>query len=386
MSDKRSTAHAHLSMGGTYHYNHRTEDAIREYSAALTLFTELEREAPTADSKRDLAVANNCMVIAYCQLMDYETAGRYASNGLKYRIEVEAMTHSVDDRRELGHAYQTMGDIAIWCGNDSLGERYYKNALEVKETLLEITRDDATIDSAADSCGRVGLVLVRRGDNAAARPYYLRAIELFSALSPANEGKRRNGMASMYMGIRATYMNEGNYPEAEKANLEAIRLRRELAEADYSVRTRIDLAVALREMGIVGYHECNEAKAMPYYEESLEVIETLADENDGHEVMNELAVTYNAYAGALERFGAREVAIEYLAKCIEIRRDLLMKQDSPNFRHELAYAYYRMAETERANEARAVLPLAIEIWTDLVRQYPYYGGWLTAAKNLLASL
>lgn len=386
MSDKRSTAHAHLSMGGTYHYNHRTEDAIREYATALTLFTELEREAPTPDAKRDLAVANNCMVIAYCQLMDYETAGRYASNGLKYRIEVEAMTHSVDDRRELGHAYQTMGDIAIWCSNDTLGERYYKNALEVKEELLAVERSDLNIDSAADSCGRLGLVLLRRGDNPGARHYYLRGIELFSALSPANEYKRRNGMAWMYIGIRNTYMNEGNYPEAEKANLEAIRLRRLLAEADYSVRNRIDLAIALREMGIVGYHECNEAKAMPYYEESLEVIETLADENDGHEVMNELAVTYNAYAGALERFGAREVAIEYLAKCIEIRRDLLVKQDSPNFRHELAYAYYRMAETERANEARAVLPLAIEIWTDLVRQYPYYGGWLTAAKNLLATL
>ena len=155
------------------------------------------------------------------------------------------MSQRVDDRglrSDLGQAHMRVGAI-----KSLLGE--YAEALNAYRTALEIYRDLAPEDSAAnrtqtfqaDALREMGIQYLALGDAAAAQTHIAQAVaigERFVQAKPADE-ERQNRLAGYYLDLGTAQSGTGDLAAAERSFRQSVAIQERIVAAHPDIANRL---------------------------------------------------------------------------------------------------------------------------------------------------
>ena len=175
----------YIAAGDIYGNVGEAGKALPYYEKALELREELEKEAPSVSSKRDLSVSCNKMGDAYRALGEAKKALPYYEKALELSEELEKEAPSVSSKRDLSVGYERMGDAYRALGETKKALLYYEKDLKLSE---ELEKEVPSVSSKRDlsiSYERMGEAYRALGEVEQALKYLSQAVEGFRLVDEA---------------------------------------------------------------------------------------------------------------------------------------------------------------------------------------------------------
>jgi len=253
----------------------------------------------------------------------------------KYYKESLELAESLGDKQGIARSLHQLGNLECLQGSYKEAEKYYKKSLE----LLESLGDKHGI---ASSLHQLGVLQEYQGNYKEAEKYYKESLELKESLGD------KHGIASSLHQLGVLQEYQGNYKEAEKYYKESLELEESLGDKQ-------GIAQSLHQLGILQQYQGNYKEAEKYYKESLELKESLGDKHG-------IAVSLHQLGMLQEYQGNYKEAEKYYKESLELAENLGDK-------HGIAASLYQLGRIHEEQEhyEKAVkyytesLPIALQL-------------------------
>ena len=237
----------------TLRVSNRLPEAIRVAESAL----ELAKRA-LGDEPAKLATSFEKLG----QLLD-QAGDRLAAK--PYLLKAHEMLEKIKppDQRAL---YRSARRLAFSC--DNLGQtdeaiRYYEKAIAAGSELEDLAYSDL-----GTMLNNVALIFRKSGQQRAAEPYYLHALQIYEK----HLGAEHADVASVLNNLGVFYTNERRFSEAEKAHLRALAIREKVHPP-----THPDIAQSKCNLAVVYHSRGDYTRAAELYRASLKTWEDATD-------------------------------------------------------------------------------------------------------------
>jgi tetratricopeptide (TPR) repeat protein len=224
-----------------------------------------------------------------------------------------AVGESVNDLRTAARLYSGLGMAYHEVGEVESAARYAMRSV----ALLEVLRDRISL---ARSENNLALVLMSRGDIAAARPHLDRSLEL------CDESDLEFGRSQVLLSLAELSMREGNVDDAFERAGEALLLAERRAEGAAIAEAHVWLG---RIADSRGEHETADAE----FEQAIHGFEDMG-------MRERLLQCHGVYAEILERRGELAKAYVHMKEALQASRPGLLRREQE-----------RLQEEERVNSA-----------------------------------
>ncbi len=182
-------------------------------------------------------------------------AQSYSSNNpdkaMEYANQCLSLSEQIGYKKGISNAYNSMGNINIYKGDNLLALEFFKKSLTIRE---EIADKKGIVDSYIG----IGTVNYNQGN-------YLEALKnYFVSLKEVEENGDKAGMAMCYNNMALVYQHQGNYPEALKNYSASLKICEERGNKN-------GLANSYNNIGIVYENQGNYPEALKSYFASLKI-------------------------------------------------------------------------------------------------------------------
>lgn len=262
---KRGLASAYKTLGASYIWVSRNEEALASSLASLTLMKEL-------GDQRNEAQVNHNIGTNFFYLADYENARRYYQQCKDINTAIANRVGVADSLNGLGTIYYATGDnrkalemleesmkicyeekeqLVLVKVLDGLGETYYNlrdypHALENYFLCLDLLREISySSQTEAFALDGIGNTYTAMGVPEKAMEYYNRSLQISHGLD------FKVGIASTYTNIGKMYRITGERAMAETYLHKALVLAREIYSKEAVYKSSEQLASLLEEQGDV---------------------------------------------------------------------------------------------------------------------------------------
>ena len=286
------------------------------------------------------------------------------------------------DEYELAELYNLLGILYKAQNQPKESEKYYLDAIEIYERLVEKNADVYEPDLAW-SYNSAGVFYKDQGQPDKAEKYYLAAIEIQKRLVEKNADAYESYIAASYNNAGIFYDNQGKPEKAEKYYLAAIEIYERLVEKNADAYEPY-LAWSYNSAGVFYHKQGQPEKAEKYYLSAIEIRERLVKKNaDAYEPY--LAWSYNNAGNFYKKQGQSEKAEKYYLDAIEIDERLVEKNVDayePNLAAVYNNAGLFYAKQNQPDKAEKYYLAAIEIYERLVKKNAdAYEPYLAASYN-----
>ncbi|MBA3704440.1 MAG: tetratricopeptide repeat protein [Bacteroidetes bacterium] len=194
-----------------------------------------------------------------------------------------------------------IGEAYLWLGTAVSNKGEYNEALKqitkariLFEGLLSFSQNEKKRIKAflARVFNNTGNIYYKQGNYAEALKNHLVALRIRKEL------KDKSGQADSYINMGNVYVDEGNYSEALKEYTEALKIKIELGN-------KAGVALAYSNMGVIYSHQGNYPEALKSYLAALKIREEIKDENGEADCYNNIGVIYfdqDNYSEALKNY------------------------------------------------------------------------------------
>ena len=104
-------------------------------------------EFKSIDARRDYSLCLDRLGDIYRDKKDYSKANRYYSQAMTIREELAEEVGSYNTKRDLSYSYRHLGDLYAAHGNSIDAKKYYEQAISISEALVNET---AIIEAQTD--------------------------------------------------------------------------------------------------------------------------------------------------------------------------------------------------------------------------------------------
>ena len=272
------------------------------------------------------------------------------------------------DEYDLGSLYNLLGMLYDLQNQFEKAEKYYLDAIEIQERLVE-KNADAYEPALARSYNNAGLFYAKQNQSKKAEKYYLAAIEIGERFVKKNADAYEPDLATSYNSAGVFYHKQGQPEKAEKYYLDAMEIRERLVKKNVDAYEP-DLATSYNNAGLYYNDQRQPEKAEKYYLTAIEIDERLVKKNaDAYEPG--LAMSYNNAGIFYKKQGQSQKAEKYYLAAIEIY-ERLVKKNADAYEPDLAGSYNNAGifydKQNQSEKAKEYYLAAIEICERLVKK------------------
>ena len=373
---------------GDFAVAHGDLRAARErYSASLTVAQEQSRLKP--DDRR----WQRNVGVAYNRLGDVErAAGNLGAVRARYEAALAIADRLAEDepdnaewQRDLSVSFNKLGDVEVASGNLGVARQRYEAGLAIRDRLAKEESDNTRRQrDLSVSYSKLGDVEMDSGNLGAARERHEAGLAIRDRLAqqePDNTEWQRD--------LSISYERLGDI-EVESRNLGAARER---YEAGLAIRDRLaqqepgntnwqrDLSVILNKLGDIEFVSSELGAARQRFEAGLAITARLAKQEPSNaDWQRDLSVSYNKLGDVEIESGDLGAARERYEAGLAIR-ERLAKQEPGNsqWQRDLSVIYDRLGDVERTSgdfgAARVRFEEALAITDRLTKQEPGNSEW-----------
>ena len=352
-----------------YDYASFLEDQ-NDYTKAIKVAEKLNWYYSDPDNKVDeyeLAELYNLLGILYKAQNQPKESEKYYLDAIEIG---ERLVEKNADAYEpaLAMSYNNAGVFYSDHGQHEKAEKYYLAAIEIQKRLVE-KNADAYESYIAASYNNAGIFYDNQGKPEKAEKYYLAAIEIYERLVEKNADAYEPYLAWSYNSAGVFYHKQGQPEKAEKYYLSAIEIRERLVKKNADAYEPY-LATSYNNVGAFYKDQGQSEKAEKYYLDAMEIYERLTEKNAAaYEPY--LATSYNNAGAFYSDQGQSEKAEKYYLAAIEIRESLVEK-NADAYEPDLARSYYNAGifykKQGQPEKAEKYYLAAIEIYERLVEK------------------
>ena len=272
------------------------------------------------------------------------------------------------DEYDLGSLYNLLGMLYDLQNQFEKAEKYYLDAIEIQERLVE-KNADAYEPALARSYNNAGLFYAKQNQSKKAEKYYLAAIEIGERFVKKNADAYEPDLATSYNSAGVFYHKQGQPEKAEKYYLDAMEIRERLVKKNVDAYEP-DLATSYNNAGLYYNDQRQPEKAEKYYLTAIEIDERLVKKNaDAYEPG--LAMSYNNAGIFYKKQGQSQKAEKHYLAAIEIY-ERLVKKNADAYEPDLAGSYNNAGifydKQNQSEKAKEYYLAAIEICERLVKK------------------
>ncbi|HEV2971097.1 MAG TPA: tetratricopeptide repeat protein [Pirellulales bacterium] len=337
--------------------------------------------------------ADHALVWSHIQLGDvFLLAGGPKSGGTEEarkqfqiaRDVAEKLAHdnpkNVHAQRDLGAAYQSLGDLSLQLGNLPAAREAFDKYFSIEQKLAHDNPQDAYVQrNLAVSYSKLGELNLELGNTVAARDDFQKCLEIDRKLAhddPQSALAQRD-LSIEYGNLGNVDLELGNAAAARDVLQQSLEICQKLAHDDpQSAQAQRDLALAHERLGYANLRLGNAAAARNEYQIHLEICQKLAhDDSLSAEAQRDLSRSHINLGDVNQQLGDMSAARDAFQKGLEIRQKLA-GDDPQNAvdRRNLAQSYRRLAgvnkELGNGTAAREEYQKSIEIELKLARDDP----------------
>ena len=326
----------HVGWSKLYDYASFLENQ-NDYTKAIKVAEKLNWYYSDPDNKVDeyeLAELYNLLGILYKAQNQPKESEKYYLDAIEIYerlVEKNADVYEPD----LAWSYNSAGVFYKDQGQPDKAEKYYLAAIEIQKRLVE-KNADAYESYIAASYNNAGIFYSYHGQHEKAEKYYLAAIEIYERLAEKNADAYEPDLATSYNNAGVFYDKQNLSDKAEKYYLAAIEIRKRLVEKNADAYEP-DLAMSYNSAGVFYSDQGQPDKAEKYYLAAIEIQKRLVEKNaDAYEPA--LATSYNNVGVFYYEQGRLEKSEKYILAAIEIR-ERLVKKNAVAYEPDLATSY-----------------------------------------------
>jgi serine/threonine-protein kinase len=264
-------------------------------------------------------------------------------------------------------------------GLQPLREELLKSDLKYYQEFVRQTGDDPEVRAElAHAYFRVANITLETGSTGEARMAYLRAQELYQAISQTHPEKSsyQNDLARAYRGLGRLEASEGRYVEASDAFTHAIEVGERMVARNPEVpEFQSDLAYSYNNLGVMILNRGDPAASRRAYEQAIRTWDRLVEKHPIAEYRNGLGITYSNLGENLIAAGRLSYAYEKIRNAIELN-EMVVQENPANqlYRKRLAESHEQLARQRlfagKAGEAQEACQRALAISAPLARDNP----------------
>ena len=248
---------------------------------------------------------------------------------------------TIQARKNLGAAWQRLGDLRQTQGDLASAEMLFKKDLALTETLL----------AQADQ---------PRGNGSKHR-------------SISSTSLRRS-LSTSHVKLGDVLLAEGNLKDAIDHYKRSLSLRAELAHETGTEKDRRLLSISYEKLGDLYYKEHDNAPARTYFQKALAISEELLAEQETIDTLTDIAVGYEKMGDVFTEGRSLSESLDYYQKCLDTRQKLHKELQSVISLYALSVSYLKMGQVlqikHENDKALSYYLKGAETIQDLVRQAP----------------
>jgi serine/threonine protein kinase len=182
-------------------------------------------------------------------------------------------------RLDIAKAYNRAGELATMLSRGPAALDHFQRAVGILEGLVASGGTRESRKELATSLGRLGYLILSKGDAAGAERDQRRALELYEEVMREEGGGPSAGVAWAHHALARTSMAAGKADEAEKHYREAIKLRRELIRLSEGVVPEQRLGAAESLANLVNLYTWSKRpeKAREAYRDAEDLVKPILD-------------------------------------------------------------------------------------------------------------
>ncbi|MCE9606682.1 MAG: tetratricopeptide repeat protein [Planctomycetia bacterium] len=265
-------------------------------------------------------------------------------------------------RRDLGSAYQRLGDVSLRRGLPVRALPLLEKSLALRAAAGIERPDDAAVQrDLAATVQRLGLVNQEMGKLDAAEDFYLQFQAITKKLVDKHPGKSEHDrdLAVAHERLGDLRLSKGDVAEADEYFKQSLEVRRKLVEgAPENVVAVRDLSVTLDRLGELAAQRGDFPAAEDFYQQSLKLRKTLyEDDPNNMQSLRDLLVSYVQLGDISFRRDKLSEAEDYFLFNHEIAQQLAASDPAnARFQSDLASSFDRLGKvSERKNQPKQAL-------------------------------
>ncbi len=290
-----------------------------------------------------------------------------------------------DVQKNLAISHQRIGNIALAQGDSATALEEYRAALAIAEAVSAGLPDDPKIRrDVLVNHQKIGNVLAARGDLAGARDAYVAALAIAEALAAdAGNARAQQDLAVIQDKVGNVASTQGDTAAALAAYQAALAARARMAAGDPdNAEWQRAVSLSHANVGDAMLLQGDTEGALAEYRAGLAIAEALARRDpDSADWQADLSVAQMKVADALRTRGDTTEALALYRAAVQIRADLSARdQTNLERRRDLLVAHTRLANfflLDRLEPAEALTSYraALAIAEELVAADPDNAGW-----------
>lgn len=346
----RSLVRAHLDLGdiffdaGSSDGGSATDLAEKEFAAAEQ--SAAQRFAADAGDK----VARRDLGSAYQRLGDVRRRRGSTSDALplfekSLKLRTEAAAEQPEDpalQRELAAVVQRVGLVRQESGKTDDAEKSYRQFQEITQNLVDKYPENSEHErDLAVAYERLGDIRLLKSDLERADAFFKQSLEVRKRLverSPENAVAARD-LSVTFDRLGELAVRRGDFPGAEDFYEQSLKLRKALYEGDpNNMQALRDLLVSNVQLGDISLLRDKVAQAENFFTFNHEIALQLADSDPANaRYQSDLAASFDRLARISERKGLAKDARDLFLKRLEIIRGLAKSDPkNPQWQQELS--------------------------------------------------